>query len=66
MSFILKEIWLWITIVVCIAVLVGAMLLVWLILQLPEMYRSVAVLALFIGWGIAGGYKDYLKARGNG
>lgn len=63
MSFILKEIWLWITIFVCIAVAVGSFLLIWAILQLPGMYRAVAVIILFLGWGVAGGYKDYLKGR---
>lgn len=60
---ILKEIWLWITILACIAVAVGAFFLIWLILQLPEEYRGAAVIALFVAWGVAGGYKDYLLAR---
>jgi len=63
MAFILKEVWLWITIFVCIAVAVGSFLLIWAILQLPETYRAVAVIVLILGWGVAGGYKDYLKAR---
>jgi hypothetical protein len=63
MSFILKEVWLWITIFACISIAVGSFFLVWLILQLPDAYRGVAVFALIICWGIASGYKDYLKAE---
>ena len=60
MSFILKEVWLWIIIFSCIAILVGSIFIVWVILQLPEGYRAAAVIALFLAWGVAAGYKDYL------
>ena len=60
MSSILKEVWLWIIIFSCIAILVGSIFIVWIILQLPEGYRAAAVIALFLAWGVAAGYKDYL------
>jgi len=63
MAFILKEVWLWITIAACIAILLGCMLLVWLIIQLPEWLRSTVLIFLLVCGGVVGGYKDYLKAR---
>jgi hypothetical protein len=68
MSFLIREKWIWIIIGICAMVLVIPYVFVWLILQMPEITRPIPVWLLIFGWGIAGGYKDWLvdaKKRGN-
>jgi hypothetical protein len=60
MSFIIREKWVWIIIGMCILVMVCPYLLMWVIIQLPEALRASLVWLIILGWGIAGGYKDWL------
>jgi hypothetical protein len=60
MSFIIREKWVWIIIGMCILVMVGPYLLMLVILQLPDVLRASLVWLIILGWGIAGGYKDWL------
>jgi hypothetical protein len=62
MAWILSEEWLWVIIVVLIAILVGPLLIIWLVLALPAELKLVATLFIIIGWGIASGYKDWRVA----
>jgi hypothetical protein len=60
MSFIIREKWIWIIIGACILVLVGPSVLMWVILQMPNVLRASFVWFIIFGWGIAAGYKDWL------
>lgn len=60
MSSIIREKWIWIIIGVCILVLVGPCVLMWVILQMPDVLRASSVWFIIFGWGIAAGYKDWL------
>jgi hypothetical protein len=62
MAWILSEEWLWVIIIVLIAILVGPLLIIWLVIALPAELKLVATLFIIIGWGIASGYKDWLVA----
>ena len=59
----LRQRWLWITIIVAIAICLGGFIIVLAILRLPDWGKAIAVIALTIGWGIAVGYKDYLISK---
>jgi hypothetical protein len=60
MSFIIREKWIWIIIGMCILVLVGPGVLMWVILQMPDVLRASFIWFIIFGWGIAAGYKDWL------
>jgi hypothetical protein len=60
MSFIFREKWIWIIIGMCILVLIGPYLLMWVILQMPDVLRASFVFFMTLGWGIVAGYKDWL------
>ncbi len=55
--------WLWITILGCWAVAVGPVVVLYLLLFLPGPTKVVGVFGLIIGWGVASGYKDWIKTR---
>ena len=63
MSFIFREKWIWITIGLCILIVVGPYALLWVVLQMPDILRASFVWLVLIGWGIAAGYKDWLMDR---
>jgi hypothetical protein len=63
MSWILSEGWFWIIVLSLIAVLLGPLLIVWFILILPGELKILATILIVVGWGVAAGYKDWLKAK---
>ena len=63
MSWILSEEWLWLIVLSFIAILVGPLLIVWFILVLPPELKILATILIIVGWGVAAGYKDWLKAK---
>jgi hypothetical protein len=60
MSSIIREKWIWIIISMCILILVGPYVFMWMILQMPDVLRSSFVWFIIFGWGIAAGYKDWV------
>ncbi len=63
MRSILSEKWLWIIILALAAISVGPLLIIWVILYLPDELKVVATILIVIGWGVAAGYKDWLKDK---
>jgi hypothetical protein len=63
MSFIIREKWIWIIIGACLLVLTGPYVLMWMILQMPDILRACTIWFLIFGWAIAAGYKDWLMDR---
>jgi hypothetical protein len=59
MSFIIREKWVWMTIGLCILVLVGPYALMLLILHMPSILGACFVWMLIFSSGIAAGYKDW-------
>jgi len=57
--------WLWITILACSAVVIGPFIVLYMMFLLPQPLGPISVIALLIGSGIAGGYKDWVIARRN-
>lgn len=55
--------WLWITILGCIAVMIGPILIIYIIALMPVTFKVASMLVIMIGWGVAGGYKDWAVAR---
>jgi hypothetical protein len=55
--------WLWITIFLCCAVAIGPLFVLLLLLYLPDPIKMLGVFGILIGWGIAGGYKDWVKSK---
>jgi hypothetical protein len=55
--------WLWITIFACCAVALGPFMVVFILLFLPDPVKILGVFGIIIGWGIAGGYKDWVQSR---
>ena len=63
MAWILKEKWLWITIVAVTCVVVIPLVVVMLVLNLPSELRLVATIVIFICWGVVAAYKDWVKSK---
>lgn len=57
------EKWWWFTILGCCAVIVSPLVVLYAVVSLPGPLRGVAVLGIILGWSVAGGYKDWVKAR---
>lgn len=58
-----SERWLWIIILGVSAIIVIPLLVVWFILQLSSELKIVATVLIIVLWGVAAGYKDWVKAR---
>jgi len=58
---ILKEKWLWILILGLILVMLGSLLIVYCIILLPFPLNTIALVALIVLWGVASGYREWLK-----
>jgi len=63
MAEILREEWFWIIVLSLIAILIFPFILIWLVLSLPPELRVIITIVLIIGWGIAAGYKDWLREK---
>ena len=55
--------WFWITVLGCWAVMVGPLIIITLMIYLPAPVKVAGLFGLLVGSGIAGGYKDWVKAR---
>jgi len=60
--FILNK-WIWIIVFGCAAVIVGPVLIIYLIVLVPAPLKVAATFGIMIGWGVAGGYKDWILAK---
>jgi len=63
LDWLLLDRWYWITIFGCFAVIIGPLIMIYIIIFLPAPLRPVAVFCIIVGWSLAGGYKDWIKAR---
>jgi len=59
----LMSLWLWITILSCLAVYLGALGITLLIVILPSPYNWMLIIFVIIGWGVAGGIKDWYISK---
>jgi len=57
--------WYWITIFGCCAVMIAPIVVISIIVYLPSPLNAISVIGLIVGWGIAGGYRDWAKSRKN-
>jgi len=55
--------WLWITIFGCWLVMIGPVIFVYFMLFLPPPIKMIVFFGIIVGWGVAGGYKDWVMAR---
>ena len=55
--------WAWFTILSIILVIVVPLALIWLILQIPEIFRIAATIAIFVVWAVVSGYKDWVISK---
>lgn len=55
--------WLWIIIISCILIIVGSLLIVWVIVQLPYPFNAIAAMCLIGGYGVAAGYKEWVLSK---
>ena len=60
---ILTEKWLWIIIISCILIMVGPLLIVWVILNLPYPLNTIATICLIGGYGVAAGYREWVLSK---
>jgi len=60
MSGILTERWLWIIILVIFLIIATPLAVLWIILNLPFPYNTIATILLVILWGVAAGYKEWV------
>jgi hypothetical protein len=59
----LKEPWLWIIILSLDAICIGPFIILWFFLNLPPQLRLLAVVLITVLWGIASGFKDWIKSK---
>ena len=55
--------WFWIIILSLFAIIVVPLVTVWFILQLSPELKIVATILIIVLWGVAAGYKDWVKAK---
>ena len=63
MSFIIRDKWVWVTIGACFLVLVSPYVLMWVILQMSEVWKILSLILIILGWAAAAGYNDWLRDR---
>jgi len=63
MTSLLTEKWLWAIILALIVIIIGPILIIWAILALPGEIKLVVTILIVVGWGVAAGYRDWLKER---
>lgn len=63
MSQVMFDKWLWVTIFSVVLVIVGPLIIVWGILNLPTDLRIVATICIIILWGVVSGYKDWVLSK---
>ena len=55
--------WLWVIIGVSIAIMVTPIIIVLAFFYLPQPLQVVATILVVVGWGVAGGYKEWASHR---
>ncbi|MEM2111795.1 MAG: hypothetical protein QXX08_07955 [Candidatus Bathyarchaeia archaeon] len=60
---IIFEKWLWIIIVSVFLIIVGPLIVIWLIINLPTDIRVLATICIIILWGVVSGYKDWILSK---
>jgi hypothetical protein len=63
MSRVFVDKWFWITVLSVFLVIVGPLILVWGILNLPVELRIIATICIIILWGVVSGYKDWIVSK---
>jgi hypothetical protein len=52
--------WLWIIVGAMMAIVIGPFAIMFVLLQSPPWLAAAIIILVIIGWGIAGGYKEWL------
>jgi len=60
MSDILTERWLWIIILIIFLIIATPLAVLWIILNLPFPFNTIAIILLVILWGVVAGYKEWI------
>jgi len=60
---ILREKWFWIIVGSLVLILIGSLIIIWVIIQLPTPWNAVVVICVIIAWGCVSGYKEWLKSK---
>jgi amino acid transporter len=60
MSEVLTERWLWIIIITVCLVIATPLAVVWVILNLPFPFNTIAIILLVVLWGVVAGYKEWV------
>jgi len=55
--------WFWITILSVILIIVVPLTVIWLILQIPPVFRIIATVTIFVAWAVVSGYKDWVISK---
>jgi len=55
--------WFWITLLSVIFVVVVPLTVIWLVLQVPPMWRLAATITIFVMWAVVSGYKDWVISK---
>ena len=63
MSRVIFDRWVWIMIVAISAVVIIPLIVLWGLLQLPSELAFVAIVFVIVLWGVAAGYKDWLRSK---
>lgn len=53
----------WILVLIGLLILITPFVIVFILLMLPFPYNTIATLGIFVMWGIAAGYKDWMLAK---
>jgi len=62
-SWIFKEGWFWFIVIALASIIIVPFFVVEAILNLPPIFRGVAMVVLIFLWGAAGAYKEWVKSK---
>jgi len=60
---VLKEKWFWTIVFSLILIICIPLVVVWVILILPYPLNFILTVMIFIAWGVAAGYKDWIMSK---
>jgi len=63
LSWIFRQKWFWIIFLALVAIFILPFILILFVLALPGDLRLIMTILLVIGWGVAAGYRDWVKSR---
>lgn len=63
LSSVMLDRWAWITILSVILIIVVPLAVIWVIVQIPPMFRIIATTAIFVAWAVVSGYKDWVISK---